>query len=68
MNDSNEVCTLCGNPTNGRRPNPGENNPNYLWWFDDEDRRKRNDPMKPYGYYHERCHILARNRILRIGK
>ena len=59
------VCFKCGRRSKGRRPNPGEDNPNYLWWFDDEDRRKKNDPMRPYGYYHTKCHKDARKELLR---
>ncbi len=57
-------CLKCARGSKGERPNPGEDNPNYLWWWDDEDRRKRNDPMRPYGYYHKKCHDDARRELL----
>lgn len=50
-----ETCERCRRRGRGDRPNPGYDNPNYVWYFGGEDQTEQ-----PEGWYHARCHKLAR--------
>lgn len=64
-NDEPLTCEYCSKPSTGERPNPGHEQPGYVWYFDNEEAAGLllNDPNIPYGEYHVKCHDIKRRSM-----